>query len=327
MTSPPPLSYQAIAKLQGRIDLDVKPNTLTGGDAVFPALISGHARKKLVPGESQTFLVYPRFWHSQLAFEVRKVVNCPPTPIVLNGCWELSQDLPFFIIYRNELKHPTDRKLQSLNPVVWEDAPPADGQFWKAIGELRDGAIQIIQADGPFEPPPKATRFGHKTQKPSKAAIAPVEVASEPNPVEPLTREEIYAMATPAKVQLTCKLNQVPKHRTLPDKQVEFFLRDGESERIFTVRMKPKVFKKLTDHGYADWVAAISGEIGAATETGFELVNPSLQVFAKKSKGDADAVTPAYTEPQESATPAKAESKESKAVGQRKSLLDGVKLR
>ncbi|HEY9823914.1 MAG TPA: hypothetical protein V6D19_00585 [Stenomitos sp.] len=327
MSDPPSLSYQAIATVQGQVELGESHATLTIGDAVFAAFASPSVRKRLVPDTVQTFRVYPRLWRSQLAFDIRKVVDGPALPVILNGCWGLSRDVPFFIIYRNELLHPGDRKLQTLVPVVWEDAPPADGQFWKALGQIKDGAIHIVQAEGPFDPPPKATQFVPKSEKLPQVAITPVEVASEPSPVVPLTSEEIFAMATPAKVQLTCKLNQVPQHRILPDKQIEFFLRDGESERIFTVCMKPKVFKKLTDHGYADWVAAISGEIGTATETGFELVNPSLQVFEKKPKGDAEAVTPAYTEPQETATLAKAETKEHKGADKRKSLLDGVKLR
>ena len=59
----------------------------------------------------------------------------------------------------------------------------------------------------------------------------------------------LMKMATPAKISLTCKLNQLPAHRELPDKQIEFFLNDG-GDRIFTVRVKPKMFKKLTDHGF-----------------------------------------------------------------------------
>jgi hypothetical protein len=103
-------------------------------------------------------------------------------------------------------------------------------------------------------------------------------------------------MATAAKISLTCKLNQVPTHRELADKRIEFFLKDGDSERIFTIQMKPKVFKKLTDHGFADWVAAITGEIGPATETGFELVNAAVQVFEKKPKAEVDAVAKATVE-------------------------------
>ena len=152
-------------------------------------------------------------------------------------------------------------------------------------------------------------------------------------------------MATSAKISLTCKLSEVPKHRELADKRIEFFLQDGESNRIFTVQMKPKLFKKLTDHGFTDWIAAITGEIGPATETGFELVNASIQVFERKAR-EADTgaeakpvaeLKPTTAEPKPSAVARPEQSAEAgkgqaKATGgakpeKGKGLLDGVQLR
>ena len=136
-------------------------------------------------------------------------------------------------------------------------------------------------------------------------------------------------MATPAKIQLTCKLNQVPKHRELPDKQVEFFLNDG-GDRIFTVRMKPKMFKKFTDHALAQWVAAISGDLGANTETGFELLNAAVQVFEKKAPADAQAAQEkAPTQKAAASATARPEPPKADALAgasKRKSLLDGVRM-
>jgi hypothetical protein len=56
---------------------------------------------------------------------------------------------------------------------------------------------------------------------------------------------------------------------------------DGQ---IFSVTVKPKVFKKLEDAqaNYPQWVAAIAGKMGEATATGFVL--PNIQVFEKKPK-------------------------------------------
>jgi hypothetical protein len=50
--------------------------------------------------------------------------------------------------------------------------------------------------------------------------------------------------------------------------------------------VKPKVFKKLEDAqaNYPQWVAAIAGKMGEATETGFVLLEPNIQVFEKKPK-------------------------------------------
>jgi hypothetical protein len=112
-----------------------------------------------------------------------------------------------------------------------------------------------------------------------------------------LTAQEIREMAIPTKIQITCKISEVPPFRELPSKELEFFLADGE--RVLTVRMKARLFNKLTNHGFHKWVAVISGELGPATETGCELVNPSLQVFEKKPRGDAE---PASQKIQQSAS-------------------------
>lgn len=68
--------------------------------------------------------------------------------------------------------------------------------------------------------------------------------------------------------------------------------------------MKPKIFKKLTEHGFSDWVAAITGDIGEPTETGFELVNASVQVFERKPRetdAPAEAEAKAAAEPKPAA--------------------------
>jgi hypothetical protein len=267
--------------------------------------------------------------------------------------------VPHFIIYRNGELSQGDRFVRNLVPVFWENAPPADGQFWQAEAEVRDGAFVVTKAKGPYATPPKARLYvpevvnGEPRQalpkpilKPkgteSKGrlpaihapAIASAEAAPTPVSTKPLTAQEICPMATTAKISLTCKLNQVPTHRELADKRIEFFLRDGKSDRIFTVQMKPKVFKKLTDHGFLDWFAAITGEIGPATATGFELVNAAVQVFEKQARGGRDAEVEegkAIAQPETSAGGAVAKGKtevepKGAVAGKRKNLLDGVKL-
>jgi hypothetical protein len=119
------------------------------------------------------------------------------------------------------------------------------------------------------------------------------------------------------------QLNQVLVYRDLPDQQVEFFLSDGNA-RIFTVRMKPKLFKKLIDHGYEQWVAAIAGELGPTTETGFELLNPTVQVFKKKTP--ADAPTEQVNSPSTASNPPSDKAAQGSA-GKRKTLLDGVRMK
>ena len=174
-----------------------------------------------------------------------------------------------------------------------------------AEAEIFEGKLVITKADGPFDPPPKATQFVPpvSTQAKSESIAAP--------PVEPLLSiKDIRAMATSAKISVTCKLAVVPEHRELADKRIEFFLQDGESNRIFTVRMRLKVFKKLTDHGFTDWIAAITGEIGPVTETGFELVNASVQVFERKAR-EAETGAEAKAKPVAEPKPPAAELKPS----------------
>ena len=336
MTDPSPHFYQAIATLMGTLTLDDTRSTLTVGEFSYLAYATKTVRKKHWPGKEQNFVAYPFIRQKQLAFQLIKVVTSPETQILLHGCWELHKDTPYFIIYRNEIHNQSDVK-RSLVPVVWADAPAADGQFWQAEAELKDGEIFITKAVGPFDPPPKTKKVA--SVPPVAQTIVQVQNSAPSAPVLPLTVKEIRAMATAAKISLTCKLNQVPKHRELADKRIEFFLQDGESDRIFTVQMKPKMFKKLTDHGFTDWIAAITGEIGPATQTGFELMNSAVQVFEKKAR---EADTGAEAKPAAAAQPkppmarpeqsAEAGKGQAKATGgakpeKGKGLLDGVKLR
>ncbi|WP_233428174.1 fertility inhibition FinO-like protein [Planktothrix agardhii] len=54
--------------------------------------------------------------------------------------------------------------------------------------------------------------------------------------------------------------------------------------RIFTITVKPKMFKKLEEAqaNFPMWVAAIAGKMGEATPDGFVLADPAIQVFEKK---------------------------------------------
>jgi hypothetical protein len=63
---------------------------------------------------------------------------------------------------------------------------------------------------------------------------------------------------------------------------------------IVSISVKPKVWKKLTEAqaNFLMWVAAIAplapkvigGQMGKGTADGFELEQPSIQVFEKKPK-------------------------------------------
>lgn len=313
-----PLKYQAFGTVEGVLNLQGNHSTLLVGDVAFPIIlyIPKQVRQSHLPGQIQRFRVFPGALHGKPALQLLKIAPTAPDGLKLKGCWEERWGVPYLVVYRNSLESPADRVLRILVPVTWENTPPTDGQFWELQAEIRGEQFHVIQAEGPFQPPPKATRY----QPRPKSGTTPT----------PLTLEEIRDMTTPAKVQLTCKLNQVPAHRQLPDKKIEFFLSNA-SDLIFTVRMKPKQFKKLLNHGYENWVAAITGDMGEATATGFELINPALQVFEKKasSKPADQEQIPSPASSGTSAAVPKPPSSETtvKPASQRKSLLDGVTLR
>jgi hypothetical protein len=94
-------------------------------------------------------------------------------------------------------------------------------------------------------------------------------------------------MPTTGKLELTIKINEIPRAKTLQTGWQSFELDcDG---RIVSVSVKPKVWKKLTEAqaNFPMWVAAISGQMGKATANGFVLEQPSIQVFEKKPKAEA----------------------------------------
>jgi len=93
------------------------------------------------------------------------------------------------------------------------------------------------------------------------------------------------------KLEIIIKINELPESKTVENGWQQFEI-DCEG-RIISVTLKPKVWKKLTDAqaNYPQWVGAIAGKMGEATENGFVLNEPNIQVFEKKPKPDAAVVT------------------------------------
>lgn len=92
-------------------------------------------------------------------------------------------------------------------------------------------------------------------------------------------------MAIQGKLDLTIKISELPDDATVDQNGWKSFELDCDGQ-IFSVTVKPKVFKKLEDAqaNFPMWVAAIAGKMGEATETGFTLLEPNIQVFEKKPK-------------------------------------------
>ena len=92
-------------------------------------------------------------------------------------------------------------------------------------------------------------------------------------------------MATVGKLELVIKIGEFPTDVKTVENNWKSFELDCNG-RIFSVTVKPKVFKKLEDAqaNFPMWVAAIAGKLGEATDKGFILADPNIQVFEKKPK-------------------------------------------
>jgi hypothetical protein len=93
--------------------------------------------------------------------------------------------------------------------------------------------------------------------------------------------------ATTGKLELIIKINELPEANAVKDGWQSFEL--DCDDRIVSVTVKPKVWKKLTEAqaNFPMWVAAIAGQMGKATPNGFILEQPNIQVFEKKPKAEA----------------------------------------
>ena len=97
-------------------------------------------------------------------------------------------------------------------------------------------------------------------------------------------------MPTTGKLELTIKISELPEVTTVENGLQHFEL--DCNGRVFSVTVKPKVWKKLADAqaNFPMWVAAIAGQLGTMTENGFILEQPNIQVFEKKPKVEAATV-------------------------------------
>jgi len=96
-------------------------------------------------------------------------------------------------------------------------------------------------------------------------------------------------MPVTGKLEVTVKINELPAAKTV-ENGWQFFEVDCDG-RLMSITVKPKVWKKLEDAqaSYPMWVAAIAGKLGDATEQGFVMLEPNIQVFEKKAKEPAPA--------------------------------------
>lgn len=128
------------------------------------------------------------------------------------------------------------------------------------------------------------------TNAPSKSAA----VASTPEaevkeaPDYPPASPNADTNLTAGKMEVVVKLNQFPSDvRTVDKGWKEFEVDTGDC--LVTITVKPKMFAALeqAQQSYPSWIAAISGQIGEMTATGFKLDSPSIKVFERKAKNSS----------------------------------------
>ncbi len=120
-----------------------------------------------------------------------------------------------------------------------------------------------------------------------------VKITEFPDDIKRGLDQRKSAMPTQGKLELTIKINEFPANvQTLDNGSKQFDIDTGE--QIVTVTLKPKVFKKLeqAQENYPMWVAAIAGQMGEKTESGFILKEPNVQTFEKKPKEPKEGATP-----------------------------------
>lgn len=144
------------------------------------------------------------------------------------------------------------------------------------------------QPDG--EVTPEQQEFAKTPRKKKASATAMTEPATVvmANMTELL--QEVIAMAIPAKMDITIKINELPNCKPCSPQTVLFAVQ--AHNRTVAIELRNKAWNNLKDAAqrYPQWVAAITGQPGAALpDGGFRLDNPAVQVFEKKPKPEAAA--------------------------------------
>ncbi len=147
--------YKALGILSGILELseDHWSSLLVRGKA-YSVTASKKVREKHQPGQLQNFKVYPAILEGELGFSLRLVTQIAPREagILLRGCWEIYEEEPRLIIYRNRR---TKCKAPTVLPLIWKEAPIADGQYWEIEAKLEGDKFEVVQAIGSFDPPQK----------------------------------------------------------------------------------------------------------------------------------------------------------------------------
>lgn len=191
----------------------------------------------------------------------------------------------------------------------------AVGQIWD-LEVRRSGSRLMVAAGRPYVPSPEDLAWHKKQKQPiahsqrikpsNHASSATVALSTSPTPQPPPSPGKIpdatvsdanaSTTLTSGQMEVVVKLNQFPDDvQTVDNGWKEFVVDTGSG--LVTITVKPKMFALLeqASQAYSEWVAAISGQMGEMTLTGFRLESPAIKVFERKAKGGFDSAEPTTT--------------------------------
>ncbi len=284
--------YQAIGELYASLVVtEAGTKVLDTGENQYPATVPEKVENKYqkIQGGLAYWRVYPQFQDQHLGFLVVCVSEKPksePGQFFIQG--DLV-NLGEIQIWRNAEPWRVNAKnwRPRLLPINWQDAPPADGSFWQLQAQLVNSTLLVTAASGPFPHPPRLEalpKFKHEGNNKQQQKQQGQQTSAKPKPkvsTEIINWEEIIPVN--GKLELTIKINSLPqanKANGVCHFKVEC---DG---RIVQIGLKQKQWTKLetANSTFAEWIAAISGKMGAITSDGFVIENANVQVFERKSK-------------------------------------------
>jgi hypothetical protein len=217
--------YQAIGVVTGVLNIsNIKKPTLLIEEHTYRVSVDPRAFWKHQPGESKSFLTYPKIIDGKLGFALLWVKTQPPSSHIftLKGCWEEKDNQSHLKIYRNQIS--SNGNFTSL-PLTWDNCPSADGQYWEIEAELFGDSFHVISAIGPFDPPQKHLKQVKKAESdlprpilkgdrttaiksdeppPTQKSAEPKEIKSElPPPTMKSARTSIAAIDPPESEPIT----------------------------------------------------------------------------------------------------------------------------
>lgn len=88
---------------------------------------------------------------------------------------------------------------------------------------------------------------------------------------------------TKGKLEINIKINQLPTQSQTIKRGWQRFYVNVEGQ-IVQMKVRPRTWNKLlkANEEYPTWVASITGKMGHRIKNGFELLEPSIQVYEKK---------------------------------------------